>query len=88
MNLSKSFNLGKLAGQPRFGAVISKGSQRLQDGAIRMPNRSLYVKESGMNMEHGPALPDYLVQNKSGWKARGEDDQLMKAVEVLLQHLK
>ena len=31
---------------------------------------------------------DYLVTNKPGWKARGEDDQLKKAVEVLLQGLK
>lgn len=38
--------------------------------------------------ERGPAVPVYLVQNKLGWKARGEDDQLMKAVEVLLQDLK
>lgn len=84
----KSFKLGKLVGQPTFGAVISKGSQRLQDGSIRMPYRAWYVKESGMNMEHGPTVPDYLVENKPGWKVRGEDDQLKKAVEVLLQDLK
>ena len=84
----KSFKLGKLVGQPTFGAVISTGSARLQDGSIRMPFRAWYVKESGMNMEHGPAVPDYLVENKPGWKARGEDDQLKKAVEVLLQDLK
>jgi C-terminal processing protease CtpA/Prc len=84
----KSFKLGKLVGQPTFGAVISTGSQRLQDGSIRMPYRAWYVKESGMNMEHGPAVPDYLVENKPGWKERGEDDQLKKAVEVLLQDLK
>jgi tricorn protease len=84
----KSFKLGKLVGQPTFGAVISTGSHRLQNGAIRMPFRAWYVKESGMNMEHGPAVPDYLVTNKPGWKARGEDDQLKKAVEVLLQDMK
>ncbi|WP_435414673.1 S41 family peptidase [Polaribacter aestuariivivens] len=84
----KSFNLGKLVGQPTFGAVISTGSQRLQDGSIRMPYRAWYVKESGMNMEHGPAVPDYLVENKPGWKARGEDEQLKKAVEVLLSEMK
>ena len=47
----KSFKLGKLVGQPTFGAVISTGSHRLQNGAIRMPYRAWYVKESGMNME-------------------------------------
>lgn len=83
----KSFKLGKLVGQPTFGAVISTGSQRLQDGSIRMPYRAWYVKETGLNMEHGPAVPDVLVQNKPGWKARGEDDQLKKAVEVLLEDL-
>ncbi|ARV06437.1 MdsD protein [Polaribacter sp. SA4-10] len=84
----KSLKLGKLVGQPTFGAVISTGGHRLQDGYIRMPFRAWYVKESGMNMEHGPAVPDYLVTNKPGWKARGEDDQLKKAVHVLLQDIK
>lgn len=84
----KSFKLGKLVGQPTFGAVISTGSHRLQNGSIRMPFRAWYVKESGMNMEHGPAVPDFLVTNKPGWKARGEDEQLKKAVEVLLQDIK
>jgi C-terminal processing protease CtpA/Prc len=84
----KSLNLGKLVGQPTFGAVISTGGHLLQDGYIRMPFRAWYVKESGMNMEHGPAVPDYLVANKPGWKSRGEDDQLEKAVEVLLQDIK
>ena len=84
----KSLNLGKLVGQPTFGAVISTGGHLLQDGYIRMPFRAWYVKDSGMNMEHGPAVPDYLVANKPGWKARGEDDQLEKAVEVLLQDIK
>ena len=83
----KSLKLGKLVGQPTFGAVISTGGHRLQDGYIRMPFRAWYVKESGMNMEHGPAVPDYLVENKPGWKARGEDDQLKKAVEVLLKDI-
>jgi len=84
----KSFKLGKLVGQPTFGAVISTGGHRLQNGFIRMPFRAWYVKESGLNMENGPAVPDFVVANKPGWKARGEDDQLKKAVEVLLQDMK
>ena len=34
------------------------------------------------------AVPDYLVENAPGWVARGEDDQLKKAVEVLLEEIK
>ncbi len=85
----KNLGLGKLVGQPTFGAVISTGGKRLQNGYIRMPFRAWYVKKSGKNMENeAPAVPDYLVKNAPGWKDRGEDAQLKKAVEVLLQDIK
>ncbi len=85
----KNLGLGKLVGQPTFGAVVSTGSARLQNGSIRMPFRAWFVKKSGKNMENeAPAVPDYLVKNAPGWKERGEDAQLQKAIEVLLQDLK
>ncbi|CAM1345560.1 S41 family peptidase [Tenacibaculum amylolyticum] len=85
----KNLGLGKLVGQPTFGAVISTGGAGLQNGFIRMPFRAWYVKESGKNMENeAPAVPDYLVKNAPGWKDRGEDAQLKKAVDVLLDELK
>ncbi|MDO6745082.1 S41 family peptidase [Tenacibaculum soleae] len=85
----KNLGLGKLVGQPTFGAVVSTGSARLQNGSIRMPFRAWFVKKSGKNMENeAPAVPDYLVKNAPGWKERGEDAQLLKAVEVLLQDIK
>ena len=53
-----------------------------------MPYRAWYVAKSGKNMENeAPAVPDYLVKNAPGWGDRGEDDQLKKAVEVLLQDI-
>ena len=85
----KNLGLGKLVGQPTFGAVVSTGSARLQNGAIRMPFRAWFVKKSGKNMENeAPAVPDYLVKNTPGWKERGEDAQLQKAVEVLLKDIR
>lgn len=85
----KNLGLGKLVGQPTFGAVVSTGGKRLQNGAIRMPFRAWFVKKSGKNMENeAPAVPDYLVKNAPGWKERGEDAQLKKAVDVLLKDLK
>ncbi|SNR16770.1 S41 family peptidase [Tenacibaculum jejuense] len=85
----KNLGLGKLVGQPTFGAVISTGGAGLQNGFIRMPFRAWYVKQSGKNMENeAPAVPDYLVKNAPGWKDRGEDAQLKKAVEVLLQDIR
>ncbi|RKF04484.1 C-terminal processing protease CtpA/Prc [Tenacibaculum lutimaris] len=85
----KSLGLGKLVGQPTFGAVVSTGSKRLANGMVRMPFRAWFVKKTGENMENeAPATPDYLVKNAPGWKDRGEDAQLKKAVEVLLQDIK
>ncbi|MFY0629955.1 MAG: PD40 domain-containing protein [Flavobacteriaceae bacterium] len=85
----KNLGLGKLVGQPTFGAVISTGGYGLTNGFVRMPFRAWYVKKSGKNMENeAPAIPDYLVKNAPGWGARGEDDQLKKAVEVLLKEVK
>jgi len=84
----KNLGLGKLVGQPTFGAVISTGGYGLSKGFVRMPFRAWYVKKSGKNMENDePAVPDYLVKNSPGWGARGEDDQLKKAVEVLLNEV-
>ncbi len=85
----KNIGLGKLVGQPTFGAVISTGGHGLQNGYVRMPFRAWYVKKSGKNMENeAPAIPDFLIKNAPGWKARGEDAQLQKAVEVLLQDIR
>jgi C-terminal processing protease CtpA/Prc/Tol biopolymer transport system component len=85
----KNLGLGKLVGQPTFGAVISTGGYGLTRGYVRMPFRAWYVKKSGKNMENeAPAVPDYLVKNAPGSRARGEDEQLQKAVEVLLEEVK
>jgi C-terminal processing protease CtpA/Prc/tricorn protease-like protein len=84
----KSLDIGTLVGQPTFGAVISTGAERLLDGSrVRLPFRGWYVKGTGQNMENGPAVPDILVQNLPTSKSSGEDPQLQKAVETLLQQI-
>ena len=85
----KNLEIGKLVGQPTFGAVISTGGYSLSRGYVRMPFRAWYVKKSGLNMENdAPAVPDFLVENKPGWEAKQQDDQLKKAVNVLLEQIK
>jgi len=85
----KTLDRGTLVGTPTFGAVISTGGQRLIDGSrVRMPFRAWYVKATGENMEHGPAVPDVLVENAPDSKAKSEDLQLKKAVEVLLGEMR
>ncbi len=81
----KTLDIGTLVGEPTFGAVISTGSHSMKDGSrVRMPYRAWYVKATGENMEHGPAVPDIIVMNEPTSKADGEDPQLAKAVEVLM----
>ncbi len=85
----QQFGLGKLVGQPTFGAVISTGSHRMMEGStLRMPFRAWYVHATDQNMEGGPAVPDILVRNAPDSKARNEDAQLRAAVEVLLAQLR
>ena len=81
----KNLGHGPLVGQPTFGAVISTGGTGLIDGSfVRMPFRAWYVYQTDKNMEHGPARPDIQVQNPPGVKAEGEDPQLRRAVNALL----
>ncbi len=59
------------------------------DGSfVRVPYRAWYVKATEENMEWGPAVPDYIVDNTPESKAENEDAQLKKAVEVLLGDMK
>lgn len=84
----KALGHGKLVGVPTFGAVISTGGKGLMDGSlVRMPFRAWYVKSTGENMEHGPAVPDVILYNSPDAKSKGEDQQLRKAVELLLEDI-
>ncbi|MCB0634978.1 MAG: PDZ domain-containing protein, partial [Lewinella sp.] len=84
----KTLDRGTLVGMPTFGAVISTGGQGLINGSyVRMPYRAWYVKATGENMEHGPAVPDILVENPPNNRGLGQDDQLKRAVEVLLSEI-
>ena len=84
----KQLGLGPLVGTPTFGAVISTGAKRLIDGSyVRLPFRGWYVYDSGENMEDTPAVPDIMVTNPPNAKALGQDPQLERAVEALLERI-
>ena len=84
----KTLDHGTLVGVPTFGAVISTGGRSLiDDSYIRMPYRAWYVKKTGENMEHGPAVPDILINNSPDSKAEGRDEQLKRAVDELLNQI-
>ena len=86
----RTLKRGKLVGEQTFGAVISTGAVILIDGAyVRMPFRGWYVNDGTFtNMEHNGCPPDVYVPYKLGELAKGEDSQLLKAVEVLKQEVR
>ena len=84
----KNLGLGTLVGTPTFGAVISTGGHGLLNGSyVRMPFRGWYVRATDENMEFSPAVPDVIVHNAPAGRAKGEDEQLKRAVEILLEQL-
>ena len=85
----KHNGLGTLVGTPTFGAVISTGGKGLMDGGyIRIPYRGWYVKATDENMELIPATPDVIVDILPDSRSKGKDEQLQKAVEILLEQIK
>lgn len=84
----KQLGIGTLVGTPTFGAVISTGGKGLMDGSyVRVPYRGWYVKATDKNMELNPAVPDVIVNLLPDSRAKGKDEQLQKAVEVLLKEI-
>ncbi|MEO1654477.1 MAG: S41 family peptidase, partial [Bacteroidota bacterium] len=84
----KNLDIGTLVGEPTFGAVISTGGARLIDGSlIRQPFRAWYVKATEENMENGPAVPDIILSNAPDSKSKGQDEQLKRAVDELINQI-
>ncbi len=84
----KTLEIGKLVGVPTFGAVISTGGMSLIDGTwVRLPFRAWYVKATDQPMENIPAVPDEIVYNAPNSKSKNFDEQLKKAVDLLMDQI-
>ncbi|HZT81854.1 MAG TPA: S41 family peptidase, partial [Gemmataceae bacterium] len=81
----RTLKLGKLVGQPTGAHVIGTSAVRLIDGSIfRIPRIGVYT-DKGENMEKVGVTPDVVVEQTPDQFARGQDPQLDKAVEVVMQ---
>jgi tricorn protease len=82
-NAFRTLGLGKLVGQPTGGFVIGTSSSRLIDGSLfRVPRTGIFTLK-GVNMEKEGVVPDLLVEADPDQWARGDDQQLVKAVRLL-----
>ncbi len=81
----KELGLGKLIGVPTFGAVIGTNNINLLDGSrFRIPGTGWY-RMSGKNLENIPVEPDIYVENSPEMDGKSNDNQLRKAIEILLE---
>lgn len=82
-NAFKTLGLGKLVGEPTAGFVIGTMTRRLVDGSIFSIPRIGVWTTKGVNMEKEGVQPDIVVENHPDQLARGEDSQLVRAVQTL-----
>jgi tricorn protease len=87
----RKYNLGKLIGKRTWGGVVGiRGSLPLLDGGYLMkPEFAPYSAEGkGWIIEGVGVEPDIYVDNDPAKEYEGIDEQLNKAIEVILEELK
>ena len=84
----KELGIGPLVGMPVPGTCTFVWWELLHDGetVFGIPNMGV-VGNDGRALENLQLEPDYLVENEDSEAAKGRDQQLEKAVEVLLKTL-
>ncbi len=87
----KTMGLGKLIGKRSWGGVVGiRNPLPLADGGqLFRPEFAPYSKDgTGWVIEGHGVDPDIVVENDPGKEFRGEDQQLDKGIEVILEELK
>jgi len=87
----KDAKLGKLVGKRSWGGIVGiRGSLPFIDGGnLSKPESTFYAKDGKAWLIEGHGVdPDIVVDNDPAREFRGEDQQLDKALEVILEELK
>ncbi len=86
----KYYKLGPLIGERTWGGVRGiRGEIPLMDGGyITRPEFSLYGLDSKWLIENRGVQPDVVVDNPPDLVLKGQDPQLEKAVEMLMEQIK
>lgn len=85
----KQLNIGKLVGMPVPATGTAVWWETSLSGDLRVGIPQVGMKDNQGNLqENRDLLPDIIVNNHPDSLARGEDNQLVKTVEILLKDLK
>ena len=80
----KELGLGTVIGVSTFGAVIGTRDIRLVDGSgFRVPGTGWFTL-TGENLENTPVEPDIRVENTPEQDGLSTDNQLVRAIEILM----
>ena len=84
----RSLGIGKIVGMPVPGTMTAVWWETLQDESLYFGIPQVGTKDmNGHYLENQQMEPDYMVRQDYDVVVRGRDQQLEKAVEVLLQEL-
>lgn len=82
----QQLGIGKLIGMPVPGTCSFAGWERLQDGQINWGMVPVSSKDMHRQwMENLETVPDYVIMNQPGLSPLGRDQQLEKAIQVLME---
>jgi tricorn protease len=86
----KQYKLGPLIGERTWGGVRGiRGQMPLMDGGyITRPEFSLYGLDSKWLIENRGVQPDTVVDNPPDLVVKGQDPQLEKAIDLLMEQIK
>ena len=86
----KHYKLGPLIGERTWGGVRGiRGEMPLMDGGyITRPEFAMYGLDSKWLVENRGVQPDVVVDNPPDLVLKGQDPQLEKAVEMLMEQIK
>ena len=86
----KQYKLGPLIGERTWGGVRGiRGMMPLMDGGyITRPEFSLYGLDSKWLIENRGVQPDIVVDNPPDLVRKGQDPQLEKAIQILMEQIK
>ncbi len=86
----KANKLGTVVGVPSWGGLVGiiNAQTTIDNGTVNQSNNCFYGKEGKWLVENHGADPDILIDNDPASVMAGKDNQLDKAIEVVLQKIK
>jgi len=86
----KANKLGTVVGVPSWGGLVGilNAQTTIDNGSVNQSNNAFYGEEGKWLVENHGADPDILIDNDPASVMAGKDNQLDKAIEVVLQKIK